>query len=124
MVAPCSDIHVTFDITNIGTMPSDHVVMVFLATPNATVPSPRIRLAAFDRLQAVPAHGGRRTVALSIKPEWHAVVKDNGAAYHPDLLIEAGSVELWVAPTPPTFSATPNTTVLVTGDSALKSCGG
>ena len=57
-----------------GHMDSDEVVQLYIKQPDATVPAPQIRLAAFARVHI--AAGTTVVVALSAGPETRAVVRD------------------------------------------------
>jgi beta-glucosidase len=69
---PCDDITVSVDVTNSGAVAGDEVVQVYLRQTGATVPVPSIRLAAFDRIEAI-APGQTVTVQLRIEPDFHTV---------------------------------------------------
>ena len=85
--------------------PFQEVVQLYLTTPNATVPTPQLRLAAFARVGPLMP-GERRAVHLSVAPRWHAVVRSDASASGPDpdavyaasatQYVEAGPVELMV----------------------------
>ena len=54
----------------------DEVAQAYLKQTNASVPVPLVRLAAFERV-FIPA-GKSVTVQLSVTPETHVAVLDNG----------------------------------------------
>lgn len=93
-VGPCDDIEFTVDITNIGSVDGDEVVQLYVQTPNATVPSPSIRLAAFERVH-IPVQQ-TVTVNLFVTPDFHSVVYDGNDIYHPTRMVEAGLVIAYV----------------------------
>ena len=60
------------------------------------MPSPLIRLAAFERLVAL-APGESRTVSLTISPDSHAVVYPNAdSVYVEQTAVESGALEVYV----------------------------
>ncbi len=71
--APCDSIGLSVEVTNTGTeYYSDEVVQVYVAQPQASVPVPQIRLAAFNRVLSI-APGQTVTVQLVIPPQFHTV---------------------------------------------------
>jgi len=92
----CSGIPVTVTVTNTGhDHASDEVVQVYVATPNSSVPSPMIRLAAFERVPNI-APGASQTLSLTIQAEAHAVVLESSSVYDAKLAVEAGPLEVHV----------------------------
>lgn len=97
-IGPCDVLGLSVRITNIGHVDGDEVVQVYVKQPNASVPVPLVRLAAFDRI-FVPA---KKTVSVkfSIVPESHAAVIHNGFDNIYDgvdsVVVEAGPLELFV----------------------------
>ena len=67
-VAPCDSVGLQVSLTNAGAVTSDEVVQVYVVTPEATVPTPKIRLAAFARVRELQP-GQSRVVKLTIRPE-------------------------------------------------------
>ena len=61
---------------NTGAVDSDEVVQLYIKQPEATVPVPQVRLAAFSRVH-IPA-GQKKKVNLLISPSSHAVVLADG----------------------------------------------
>jgi hypothetical protein len=53
-------------VTNVGKMASDEVVQVYASLPDATVPAPRVRLVAFQRVRAI-AVGASVVVTLTVR---------------------------------------------------------
>jgi beta-glucosidase len=51
--AACDAINMSVTVTNTGKVASDEVVQVYVNTPKSSVPSPRIRLAAFKRVRSI-----------------------------------------------------------------------
>jgi beta-glucosidase len=70
----CDKISVQVQVTNTGSMDSDEVVQLYVDTPDATVPKPRVRLADFQRVH-IPA-GKSVTVKLTALPATRAVYND------------------------------------------------
>jgi len=96
----CDSFDVSVTVTNTGEVVSDEVVQVYLQTPESTVPSPTIRLAAFTRVRDI-APGKSVQVSLTITPESHAVVYEQGNLYQSNLVVEAGKVKLFVGGSQP-----------------------
>ena len=65
---PCDTVKVTVDVTNTGHRDGDEVVQLYVETPHASVPAPRIRLADFSRV-AIPK-GATKTVTLHLTPKY------------------------------------------------------
>merc|ERR1712190_256519 len=80
-VSPCDRIDLSVVVRNTGTRTSDEVVQVYASVPNATVPAPKIRLVAFQRVRDI-APGNSKVVELTIEPESHAVVYPSNSPYH------------------------------------------
>ena len=75
------------------------VTQLYVRTPNATVPSPAIRLADFARVHIQA--GASTTVALRLVPTSHSVVMENLAGWEakywePTIRVEAGAFMLYV----------------------------
>ena len=64
--AACSNVNISVTVTNIGKMESDEVVQVYASLPDATVPAPRVRLVAFQRVRAIAA-GASVAVTLTVR---------------------------------------------------------
>jgi len=96
----CADVTVSVTVNNIGDHVSDEVVQVYAQVPEATVPAPRIRLVAFERLTAIPAHSSQKAT-LTIKPESFAVVHPSTSPYVPQLAVEKGTLVLHVGGSQP-----------------------
>jgi beta-glucosidase len=73
---PCDSIAISVDVMNTGAVDSDEVVQLYIKQPEATVPVPQVRLAAFTRVY-IPA-GQKKTVNLLVSPSSHAVVLADG----------------------------------------------
>ena len=103
-VTHCEAFAVTVDVTNTGKVDSDEVVQLYVSTPHATVPAPKVRLADFTR---VHIHAGTvATVALTVNPKVHSVVLENVAGsepkfWEPTIAVEAGSISLYVGGSQP-----------------------
>jgi len=104
--AACDALTVRVTVSNTGDVASDEVVQLYVATPDSSVPSPRIRLAAFERLAAIPP-GRSVTVTLTVDPSSHAVVippdpSDPAASVYTDSRrVEAGTLEIYVGGSQP-----------------------
>ena len=57
------------------------MVQVYASLPDATVPAPRVRLVAFQRVRAIAA-GASVAVTLTVTPDTHAVVLDGAQNIH------------------------------------------
>eukprot|EP01052_Picozoa_sp_SAG31_P045927 SAG31_NODE_8583_length_1426_cov_1.272796_2_plen_140_part_00 len=75
-------------------MDSDEVVQLYMKQPHATHPAPRTRLVDFARVH-IPS-GQSIEVALAFAPKDQAVVAGSTGVYRPDIVVEAGVVELYV----------------------------
>jgi beta-glucosidase len=116
----CDAITVSVTVTNTGTMTSDEVVEVYVATPKSTVPSPRIRLAAFERVRAIPP-GKSVVVELTVTPDAHAVVIPAASVYTEQLKVEIGPLEVHVGGSQPA-DGTLTATVDIKDSSMLRQC--
>ena len=95
--------------------------------PEATVPVPKLRLAAFERIHLKA--GESRIITLSVLPETHAVVRDGEAsgegmyAASASQFVEKGALQLFVGGGQPDyFQGHVNATVQTIGDAALSTC--
>ena len=70
-------------------MRSDEVVQVYASVPNSTVPAPRTRLVAFERVRDI-APGASVHLKLIVQPDAHAVVYPSSSVYEPQLAVERG----------------------------------
>ena len=118
-------------VTNTGQRTSDEVVQLYLATPDATVPAPRLRLAAFARVSSL-APGQTARVQLTVAAAARAVMSAAGARAKGDAIYAAGA-EQQVEPgrllvhvgggQPGPATATLNTTVVIHGEATrLSEC--
>jgi len=144
--APCDSIAVTFSVQNTGSFTSDEgmaasapctellsdtlmqcfvsvkVMQVYITQPDATVPVPDIRLAAFTRA-SFPQGSPPQTFTLQISPEYRSAVYDSDV-YQPNLMIETGRIGIYVGGGQPKFIKAPlSTTVFVTSSAPLSQCG-
>ena len=106
-IEPCAGFTVSFRVTNTGSVDSDEVSQVYLALPHASVPTARIRLAAFAR-NHIPA-GQSLDVSLQVSSERLSVVyngtaKSGSGFWDPELVVEAGDVQVWVGGGQPAFT--------------------
>ena len=98
---PCDSIAISVDVVNTGTVDSDEIVQLYIKQPEATVPVPQVRLAAFSRVH-IPA-GQKQTVILLVSPSSHAIVQaDGGDATGEDIYsawrsvaVEKGIIEMY-----------------------------
>ena len=98
-IGPCDNVSVQVDVSNDGSVDSDEVTQLYLSTPNASVPAPRLRLADFQRVHIVA--GQTTTVSLVLGPRSHSVVTENvpgwsSKFWQPTVVVEAGEVSLHV----------------------------
>ena len=96
---------------------------MYASLPDATVPAPRIRLVAFQRVRAI-APGSSVVVTLTVRPDSHAVVLDGGSSvYDADVVVQAGRLQLSVGGGQPTTSdGSVSATVAVSNSSLVRSC--
>ena len=121
-VGPCDPITLTVAVTNTGPLDGDEVVQVYAQTPDATVPTARVRLVAFERVHIKA--GASTVVTLTVLPDTHSVVYPNADVYHDSRQVEVGKVLLSVGGGQPDYYAgVVATTVTVTGATKpLKDC--
>ena len=120
--APCDSFNVTFTVTNTGAVEGEEVAQVYLATPGATVPAPKLQLAAFQRVGPL-APGAAAEVSLLVKPSSHFVVYEvSGVPWNATRHVEEGVLLLWVGGGQPEHTAAPDASVTVTGSSPLAAC--
>ena len=127
--AACDTLKVSVSVSNTGDAVSDEVVQLYVATPNSSVPSPRLRLAAFERVAAIQP-GRSVTVTLSVAPSAHAVVMPpdptdpSSSVYTDSRHVEAGQLEIYVGGSQPKPSGgTLHATTTITTSSMLRGCG-
>ena len=107
-VSHCEAVAVTVDVANTGEVDSDEVVQLYVSTPHATVPAPKVRLADFTR---VHIHAGTvTTVALIVSPKAHSVVLEDVSGsepkfWEPTIAVEAGRISLYVGGSQPNIGA-------------------
>ena len=129
-VPACATVGVEVAVANTGGVASDEVVQLYVETPDATVPAPRLRLAAFARVHV--AAGATTTVRLAVGAAARAVMSAKGAAATGDAIyteaadeqvIEPGRLVIHVGGGQPGFgAATLNTTVAIEGGARLVDC--
>ena len=97
-LGPCDTLGLSVEVHNTGGRDGDEVVQLYTRQPEATVPVPNIRLVAFERV-TIPA-GKTAEVELTVAPDSHAAVLDNGFAdvYNgrDAVVVEKGRLELFV----------------------------
>ncbi len=81
-------LQVSCEVHNIGQVPGDEVVQVYLSDQAASVPVPRHSLVGFKRVHLAPSATAR--LEFTIHPRQYAVVTDNG-----DWVVEPGSFTLF-----------------------------
>jgi beta-glucosidase len=123
---PCDDLNVTVRVTNIGKVTSDEVVQVYAALPDATVPTPRVRLVAFQRVRDI-VPGQSVVVTLIVRPDSHAVVLEGSSVYDADVAVQAGRLALSVGGGQYSYDAGSNTLSGIVqvgpGSAPVRSCG-
>ena len=72
LISACDPITVSVNVTNTGKVAGDEVIQVYVKTPNATVPAPNVRLAAFERISLQPYEW--KMVSFTILPRDHTVI--------------------------------------------------
>jgi beta-glucosidase len=102
-------------------------LQLYTKQPEATVPVPKLRLAAFERVHLKA--GMSRVVNLSVLPETHAVVRDGEAsgeatyAASASQFVETGALQLFVGGGQPDyFQGHVSATVQIKGEAALSTC--
>jgi len=98
------------------------VVQIYVRQPDATVPVPSIRLAAFERVPSI-APNEQRTVSLIITPEFHSAVLDGTDIYQPTIDVQKGTLNIYVGGGQPDFF--PGhllTSVAITNTQPLDNC--
>jgi beta-glucosidase len=98
-ITHCETVGVTVEVRNAGSVDSDEVVQLYLTTPHASVPAPKVRLADFARVHIKA--GAVATVELSVAPKAHSVVVDDVLGsdqkfWEPTITVEGGSFSLYV----------------------------
>ena len=69
-------VHATVTVKNVGEVPCDEVVQLYLTDVEASVRTPIWALKGFHRVRLKP--GQRHTVAFTITPEMMSLVDENG----------------------------------------------
>ena len=95
--------------------------MLVRCLSQASVPTPRIRLAAFTRLRGLAA-GESRVARLRVAPDMHAAVLWSADVYRPRITVERGPLEIFVGGSQPAADGAPQAVVTITGDALLKEC--
>lgn len=125
-VGPCDSFKVTVTVRNTGSMDGDEVVQVYVKQPEATVPVPRVRLAAFARVNIKA--GEAVTVDLNVAPNTHTVVLGGDSfqdIYNAsrNIVVEKGTLQVSVGGGQPGYySGSLSTTVAVTSSKAIRNC--
>ena len=131
-IGPCDAVGVTVTVRNTGGRDGAEVVQVYAKQPEASVPVPRVRLVAFERVSI--AAGATATVKLSVEPETHAAVLDNDSdddIYdgREAVVVEKGVVQIFVGGGQPDFAqrmgqpAPLAANVTVSSQATVASCG-
>lgn len=102
-VGVCDTINVSVDVTNTGKIDSDEVVQVYVQQPHASVPVPRIRLAAFERVHI--RAGATVTVTLAVTPDTHTIVTSDTDVYMDTRSVEPGEVLVSVGGGQPDYTS-------------------
>ena len=124
-IGPCDSVTLTVSVTNTGKMDSDEVVQCYVKQPNASVPVPQVRLAAFSREHIEV--GQTVTASLVIHPESHAAVLravtgDDIYTAGSDVVVEAGTFMVYCGGGQPDFADTQSLQIKVTSMSRLDAC--
>ena len=128
-IHPCDVIGLNVTVANTGKVDGDEVIQVYAKQPDATVPVPRVRLVAFERVFV--AAGSSATVELAVVPETHTAVLDNSFEeiyYGRDaVVVEKGGLQLFVGGWQPDFPASGGSVLsanaTVTATATVVSCG-
>jgi beta-glucosidase len=91
------EVRVTVRVENVGQLPGDEVVQVYVRDVAASVPMPIRSLVAFRRVHL--AAGEAREVTLAVSPRQLSVISDDGRR-----VVEPGVFQLWVGGKQPGFS--------------------
>ncbi len=92
-------VRATVTVKNVGNVPSDEVVQLYLTDVEASVRTPIAALKGFQRLRLKP--GQRQTVAFTITPEMMYLVDENG-----DSILEPGQFRVTIGGCSPGKRAT------------------
>ncbi|KAK6188118.1 hypothetical protein SNE40_004369 [Patella caerulea] len=84
-----NDLRGIVNVENVGTLPGDEIIQVYLSWDNPSVTSPQIQLVAFERFTI--DYGSTVTYTFSVSPENMAVWTDDKG-----WVIEEGNVTLYV----------------------------
>ena len=99
--------------------------LLFAKTPKSSVPSPRIRLVAFQRVRNI-APKASVPVELRAEPSFHSVVVETSDPYRPTVQVEAGPLLLYLGPTwlgrGEVADPTPDATVTIASTKVLDEC--
>lgn len=121
-IRACDNVLVSVTITNTGNRDGDEVVQLYVRQPNASVPVPQVRLAAFDRVSISAGHSAR--VNLILLAKYRFVVPDSATMWDPQTRVEAGYVTLSVGGGQPDYyKGTLTASVLVSDSARLDDCG-
>jgi beta-glucosidase len=88
-VAPGERIDISITVENVGGVPSDEVVQLYVRDPVATIARPVLELRGFKRVEL--GAGQRKRVTFSLTPEQLAFWSPKG-----QWLIEAGRIDYWI----------------------------
>jgi len=119
---PCTRISVEITVKNTGNYDGDEVVQLYINKTDATVPSPQIRLAGFERIHLLT--GQSTKLEFVIEPEWHSVVYDGDDIYNGQVMVEAGFLNIFVGGGQPDYFTSFQTShVKITDTVPLSTCG-
>ena len=118
-------VYLGIGISSLSTV-SERFSIGFLKTaslPDATVPAPRVRLVAYQRVRAI-APSESVLITLTVRPDSHAVVLDDGSSvYVADVVVQGGRLHLSVGGGQPSpHGRTVSATVAVSTSSLVRSC--
>jgi len=110
-------------VTNTGKYDSDEVIQAYVVQPEATVITPNIRLADFERVNVTI--GSTVDVRLYITPRYHSVVYNTTSPswYEPLIYIEKGFIEIYVGGGQPQYyEGALHLKVYINGTAPLSNC--
>ena len=111
-VAAGGSVEVSVDVRNGGGRDGDEVVQLYVKDVQATVPTPRLMLRGFDRVNL--AAGETKTVTFTIKPSHISCWTDEGRE-----MVEPGVFEVFVGGGQPGFAEVLTATFEVTGETVM-----
>jgi len=108
-IVPCQPIIVQVTVTNSGTISGDEVVQVYISLLNRSVPTPKVQLVAFTRVNGLQPKQSK-TLNWNITFDKMTVVDNND-----QLVIEPGVVHVSAGGGQPSFATTLTTQFTISG---------